>query len=94
MSGSSEVWEQRTVVLPATVDLHARPAGLLVRAAAGQDARIVLRSNGRQADASSILQVLALGATRGTKLEVEASGPDAAEALETIAGVIERFGEG
>jgi phosphotransferase system HPr (HPr) family protein len=94
MSGSSEVWEQRTVVLPATVDLHARPAGLLVRAAAGQDARIVLRSNGRQADASSILQVLALGATRGTELEVEASGPDAAEALETIAGVIERFDEG
>jgi phosphotransferase system HPr (HPr) family protein len=88
------VWERRTVVLPATVDLHARPAGLLVRAAAGQDARILIRSNGRQADASSILQVLALGATRGTELEVEASGPCAAEAVETIAGGVEGFGEG
>ena len=91
MSGSSEVWERRTVVLPATVDLHARPAGRLVRAAAGQDARIVLRSNGRQADASSILQVLALGATGGTELTLSASGDDAAEAVEGLAELIARL---
>ena len=50
------------------------PAGQLVRAAAAQDTRIVLRSNGREADAASILQVLALGATGGTPIVVEASG--------------------
>ena len=66
MSGSSDTTVSRTVVIPLGVDLHARPAGELVRAAAAHDTRIVLRSNGREADAASILQVLALGATAGT----------------------------
>jgi len=47
-------------VIPVGVDLHARPAGQLVRAAAALSARVLLRSNGREAEAASILQVLAL----------------------------------
>jgi phosphotransferase system HPr (HPr) family protein len=90
MSASSDdTLVRRTVSLPAGVDLHARPAGLVVRAAAAQEARVTLRIDGRQADATSILQVLALGATRGTPVEVEASGPDASAALDAIAGLLE-----
>ena len=88
MSGSSDTTVSRTVVIPLGVDLHARPAGVLVRAAAGHDTRIVLRSNGREADAASILQVLALGATAGTPVVVEASGEAAATAVEAISALL------
>jgi phosphotransferase system HPr (HPr) family protein len=87
MSGSSEL--RRTVALPAAVPLHARPAGSLVRAAAALDATVVLHANERTANASSILQVLALGAEGGAAVEVVTSGPGASEALDAIAGLLE-----
>ena len=87
MSQSSEL--RRTVTLPAGVPLHARPAGSLVRAAAALDATVVLNANERTANASSILQVLALGADGGASVEVVTSGPGASEALDAIAGLLE-----
>ena len=73
MSASSET----TVTLPAGVDLHARPAAEFVRAAMQFDAEIVVASNGREADAKSLLEVLALGARRGSSLRLSAVGSDA-----------------
>ena len=89
MSGSSNGFLRRNVRIPDGVDLHARPAGLLVRAAAKQGTAITLHANGRDADATSILQVLALGATGGSEIELEASGQNASAALDAIASVIE-----
>ena len=63
MSASSE--SRRSVRLPADVDLHARPAGLLVRAASGYDASVTLHACGKRADAKSILQVLSLEPAHG-----------------------------
>ena len=45
MSGSSEAAVARVVRLPADVDLHARPAGVLVRAAATLETPVTLRAN-------------------------------------------------
>ena len=87
MSASSN--SRRSVRLPSDVDLHARPAGLLVRAAAGYDASITLRARGRQADAKSILQVLSLGAIGGSEIEVETCGSEASAALDAVAGLLE-----
>ena len=87
MSPSSE--QRRTVTLPAGVPLNARPAGNLVRSAAALDATVVLNANGRTANASSILQVLALGAEGGASVEVVTSGAGASEALDAIAGLLE-----
>ena len=87
MSASSEL--RRTVTLPAGVPLHARPAGSLVRTAAALGATVALNANGRTANASSILQVLALGAEGGANVEVVTSGPGASEALDVIAGLLE-----
>lgn len=89
MSASSNGSLRRTVVLPPDVDLHARPAGAVVRAAAQHEAAVTLRSNGRQADARSILQVLALGATGGSSVEVETNGTGASAALDAISGLLE-----
>jgi phosphotransferase system HPr (HPr) family protein len=76
------------VRLPESVALHARPAGAFVRVAAAAASEIRVEANGRGANAKSILEVLALGATGGTKLEISASGADAVEALERLAELV------
>ena len=73
-----------TVTLPEGVDLHARPAADFVRAAMGFSAAIQVAVNGREADAKSLLTVLALGAKGGTELHLTAQGDDAGAALEAL----------
>ena len=91
MSASSEVTRSRIVRLPDGVDLHARPAGALIRGAAKFESSVTLAAGTRTADAKSILQVLALGATGGSELTVSTAGPDASDALEAIAGLLEHL---
>ena len=72
-SGTHNGWEETTVVLPMGVDLHARPAAELVHTAMPFDATIRIRSDDEEeADAKSLLAILALGARRGTSLCVRA----------------------
>jgi phosphocarrier protein HPr len=82
MSASSE----RTIRLPA--DLHARPAGLLSRTAAGFESKVTLATPAKEVDARSVLMVMALGATEGTEVTIRATGPDAEEAVEALAGIL------
>jgi len=74
--------------LPADVDLHARPAAEFVRAAMQFSARIVITADARDADAKSLLSVLALGAKGGTPLRLRADGDDAPAAVATLAGCV------
>lgn len=71
------------------VGLHARPAGLLVRALAGLDADVTLDHDGRTADARSVLALLGLGAPAGARVGVTADGPDAEEALSRLRALAE-----
>ena len=73
-----------TVRLPEDVDLHARPAADFVRAAMGFSASIQVAAGERDADAKSLLSVLALGAKGGTELRLTAAGDDAAAALDAL----------
>jgi phosphotransferase system HPr (HPr) family protein len=73
-----------TATLPDGVDLHARPAADFVRTAMGFSAAIQLAANGREANAKSLLTVLALGAKGGTELHLTAQGDDAGAALEAL----------
>jgi phosphotransferase system HPr (HPr) family protein len=83
MSRSSE----RTVRLPA--DLHARPAGLLSRTAAGFEAKVTLATPTKEVDARSVLGVMALGAREGTEVTVRATGGDAESAVERLSAMLE-----
>ena len=70
---------RRLVTLPADVDLHARPAAQFVRTAVGfaREHR-AWRADGREADAKSLLAILALGAERRHAATPDApSGDDA-----------------
>jgi phosphocarrier protein HPr len=72
------------VTLPDGVALHARPAAIFVRTAMKYKARISVVVNDREADAKSILSVLALGARAGTTLRVVAEGEDARDAVDAL----------
>ena len=76
--------EGLVVALPDGVDLHARPAADFVRTAMGFGADMQVAAGERQADAKSLLSVLALGAKGGTELRLTASGDDADVALDAL----------
>jgi phosphotransferase system HPr (HPr) family protein len=82
---------ERVVTLPAGVDLHARPAAQFVRTAVGFSAEIAVAVDGREANAKSLLAVLALGATAGTPLRLTASGQDAPVALSALGECVAAF---
>jgi len=71
-----------------TGDLHARPAGALAVAAGRFAAVIKVSAGDRTADAKSVLGVMSLGATNGQHLTVEASGPDAREAVAALIAIL------
>ena len=81
------------VALPDGVDLHARPAADFVRTAMRFASDITVAANGRDANAKSLLAVLALGAKRGTTLRLSAEGDDAGAALDALAGCIVELSE-
>lgn len=81
MQASSEAL---SVTLPADVDLHARPAADFVRAAMVFAADVQVATGDREANAKSLLSVLALGAKGGTELRLTAVGDDAAAAVDAL----------
>jgi phosphotransferase system HPr (HPr) family protein len=64
--------------------LHARPAARFVQVANRFTSRILLRHNEREADAKSLIALLALTLRPGSRIEISATGPDAAEALAAL----------
>jgi phosphotransferase system HPr (HPr) family protein len=76
------------VALPTGVDLHARPAADFVRTAMAFSAQIDVGANGKEANAKSLLAVLALGARGGTALRLRADGDDAGSALAALSGCV------
>ena len=91
-SSESEVVDTQ-VALPDEVDLHARPAANFVRAAMRFSATISIATDVKEADAKSLLSVLALGARRGTSIRLRAEGEDAAAAIAALATVVAELRE-
>jgi phosphocarrier protein HPr len=89
MSPSSD-GGRSTVEIPVRLPahLHARPAGRVVRAAAGFTAVVDIRYGERSAPARSVLALMALGATAGATVVVHADGDDAETAASGIAAVL------
>jgi phosphotransferase system HPr (HPr) family protein len=54
----------------------------------GFTASVTVGTGERDADAKSLLSVLALGAKRGTRLELRATGEDAGAAVEALAATL------
>jgi phosphocarrier protein len=74
--------------------LHARAAALMVQTVNKFSAQVTVSKDGQTADGRSIMGVLTLAATQGSKIQVEASGEDAERAIKAIEKLVEsRFNE-
>ena len=68
--------------------LHARPATLLTQKAGKYEAEITIVHNNREANAKSILNVMALGASCGSEITIKVDGKNEEEVLKEIKGFI------
>ena len=79
----------REAVIANRLGIHARPATLLVKAAANFEADIFLsKGNIRCINGKSIMGVMMLAAEQGATVLVEAEGPDEEAAAAAIAGLL------
>ncbi len=88
--------ERCTVKILNKLGLHARPAMTFAEKASEYTAKISVRRVDSEdvVDGKSIMQMLMLAGTMGTKLELMAEGDDAAEALAALKTLVnEKFDE-
>ncbi len=85
----SKIVHSQRVVVTNPQGLHARPADMFVRTASQFQSDIEVIHGGNRVDGKSILGVLTLVAEQGTELQIEASGPDAQQALKVLVELIE-----
>lgn len=69
--------------------LHVRPASLLAKKAMSFESSIQVEMGGQSANAKSIMELLTLAAVGGSELTLSAEGPDAQEAVESLAAFID-----
>ena len=69
--------------------LHARAAARFVKTASQFKAEVTVRKNGTEVSGRSIMGLMMLAAASGAVVEVSATGPDAAAAVEALARLIE-----
>jgi phosphocarrier protein len=70
--------------------LHFRAAAMVVRVSGDFQSRIVISNGQTQANAASMLDLMTLAASRGTRLTIHAEGPDADEAVAALGALIAR----
>lgn len=85
---------RRDVEIRNRLGLHARAAARFVQAASRFKARVTVTSPTRTVDGKSILGILLLAASRGTRLTLSVDGDDEAACVEALAALVEAgFGE-
>ena len=81
--------ESRKITVQNKHGLHLRPARLIADAAAKFHSDIeIIKEDGNKVDAKSLILIMTLGASQGTPLQVDATGPDATEAADAVAGLL------
>ncbi|SHO47312.1 HPr family phosphocarrier protein [Anaerocolumna xylanovorans] len=71
-------------VIKDEVGIHARPAGLFVKAAGKFNCMIKMKKDTADVDAKSILGIMSLGVKKGDEITITFDGSDEAEASDTI----------
>jgi len=85
---------ERAVTIANRNGLHARPAAEIVKTAARFKSEITIARDELEVNGKSIMGVMMLAAEFGTTIMLRADGPDAEEAVASLAQVIDnKFGE-
>ena len=74
--------------------LHARAAALLVKTANKFASEVTIEKDGLEVNGKSIMGILMLAASKGTKITLKVEGRDSVQALQNLGRLIEnKFGE-
>lgn len=86
--------EVQTFVIKNKLGLHARAAALLVKTANQFVSHVSLEKDGLEVNGKSIMGILMLAATKGTRITLKAEGKDAPQAIQALGRLIEnKFNE-
>jgi phosphocarrier protein len=80
----------RSLVIKNRLGLHARAAALMMQTAAKFRSDIKVSKDGQTVDGKSILGLMMLAAAQGSRIDLEISGADAAEAIDAITDLVNR----
>lgn len=80
---------EKEVKLTNEVGLHARPAAVFSKAAAGFSADVKVAKGGQEGNAKSIMAVLRLDVKKGDAVTIATEGDDAEEALAELVTLLE-----
>lgn len=84
---------RREVEILNELGLHARPAAEFVRAVQKFNCEVTICKGDEQFSAASILEVLSANLDCGSRMTIEAIGPDASEALDRLEQLLQEFRE-
>ncbi|MDO5100365.1 MAG: HPr family phosphocarrier protein [Eubacteriales bacterium] len=79
--------KQFTYVIKDELGLHARPAGLLVKAAAVFKSTVTMEAKGKSVDAKKLIRIMGVGVKQNDEVVIKVEGEDedaAVTALETF----------
>ncbi len=83
-----------TIEIVNELGLHARAATMLVQLASTFQSDLFIGKDGTEEDGKSIMGVLLLAATRGSIIDIRATGPDSAELIKAVTDLVAKgFGE-
>ena len=80
---------EATVTLQNASGLHARPAKIFARAAAGTGAEVTVSKDGRVVNGKSVLSVLTLDCHQGDQITIRTEGEGADQALTELVELVE-----
>ena len=81
---------RRTVEIVNKRGLHARASAKFVKLATDFDAEVRVSRDGQTVDARSIMGLMMLAAGPGSSIEIEAEGPDSAQAVDALVDLVSR----
>lgn len=82
---------EEAVVVTSDTGLHARPAAAVVETANRFKADVRIIKAGKEANAKSVVNLLTLGASKGTEVVIRADGPDEEAALNGLLALTHIF---
>jgi phosphocarrier protein len=86
--------EIQTFTIRNRLGLHARAAALLVKTANRFISEIALEKDGLEVNGKSIMGILMLAASKGSKITLKVEGEDSIQAIKVLGALIEnKFGE-
>lgn len=78
-----------TYVIKDEMGIHARPAGLLVKEAAGFPCKITIAKDGKEMDAKRIMGLMSLGVKCGQEITIRTDGEQEEEAAAALQKFLE-----